>query len=75
MNMPAMQAPGTDLQASPNQLISLYENGLRAFTFWVSDTLYAIDISNVLTISQEMEQIQSLPAQIHNYDVLIHPVF
>ncbi|MCU7835098.1 MAG: chemotaxis protein CheW [gamma proteobacterium symbiont of Taylorina sp.] len=61
--MPTVQEPETELQTSPGQLIPLYKNGLRAFTFWVSDTLYAIDISKVLTISQEMEDIQSLPAQ------------
>ena len=40
-----------------------YANGLIAFTFWVSDTLYAIDISRVLTISQEMGKIRSVPAK------------
>lgn len=61
MNMPAM--PATDLPASNNQMMEQYANGLRAFTFWVSDTLYAIDISRVLTISQEMGNIQTLPAK------------
>lgn len=62
MNMPAMQT--TDLLTSDNQALAQYSNGLRAFTFWISDTLYAIDISKVLTISQEMDNIQSLPAKI-----------
>lgn len=61
MTMPAMQT--TDLQPSANQTMAQYANGLRAFTFWISDTLYAIDISKVLTISQDMENIQSVPAQ------------
>ncbi|MCW8928739.1 MAG: CZB domain-containing protein [Gammaproteobacteria bacterium] len=61
MNMSAMQA--TDLLTSSNQVMEQYSNGLRAFTFWISDTLYAIDISRVLTISQEMGNIQSLPAE------------
>ena len=61
MNMPAMQT--TDLLPSNRQMMAQYANGLRAFTFWVSDTLYAIDISKVLTISQEMGSIQSLPAK------------
>lgn len=61
MTMPAMQS--TDLQTSSNQPLAQYANGLRAFTFWISDTLYAIDISRVLTISQDMENIQSVPAQ------------
>ena len=60
MNMPAMQA--AELLPSNNQIMEQYSNGLRAFTFWVSDTLYAIDIARVLTISQEMSNIQSLPA-------------
>ncbi len=42
---------------------SQYTNGLRAFTFWISNTLYAIDIARVLTISQDMSNIQSLPSQ------------
>jgi len=42
---------------------SAYPNGLRAFTFWVDDTLYAIDIARVLTISQELDNIQNLPAR------------
>ncbi len=61
MNMPATQS--SDLLPSNNHIIEQYKSGLRAFTFWVSDTLYAIDIARVLTISQEMEQIQSLPAE------------
>lgn len=61
MTMPAMQS--TDLLPSNNQIMALYGNGLRAFTFWVSDTLYAIDIARVLTISQEMNSIQSVPAK------------
>ena len=40
-----------------------FSNGLRAFTFWVGDTLYAIDIGRVLTISQELSSIQNLPAR------------
>lgn len=59
--MPAMQS--NNLPASSDQITSGYENGLRAFTFWISDTLYAIDIAKVLTISQETSHIQSLPAQ------------
>jgi len=39
-----------------------YPNGLRCFTFWIFETLYAIDIANVLTISQEIENIQNMPA-------------
>jgi chemotaxis signal transduction protein len=39
-----------------------YSNGLRCFTFWIYETLYAIDISHVLTISQEVENIQNMPA-------------
>lgn len=42
---------------------TVYPNGLRAFTFWVNDTLYAIDIAKVLTISQELAHIQNLPAR------------
>lgn len=61
MTMPAMQT--TDLSTGTSSAIAQYPNGLRAFTFWVSDTLYAIDISKVLTISQEMENIQSLPSE------------
>lgn len=61
MNMPAMQA--TDLLSANSQIMEQYANGLRAFTFWVSDTLYVIDISRVLTISQELGNIQSLPAK------------
>ncbi len=60
MNMSAVQA--SDLPPSTPPLMEQYAQGLRAFTFWVSDTLYAIDISRVLTISQEMGNIQSLPA-------------
>ena len=58
-----MNMPATDLLPSTNHIIEQYSNGLRAFTFWVSDTLYAIDISRVLTISQEMDNIQSVPAE------------
>jgi len=47
---------------SNNNPGSDYPNGLRAFTFWVNDTLYAIDIAKVLTISQELANIQNLPA-------------
>ncbi len=61
MNMSAMQS--NNLPASSDQITSGYKNVLRAFAFWVSDTLHAIDIAKVLTISQEMSQIQSLPAQ------------
>ncbi|WP_198263874.1 CZB domain-containing protein [sulfur-oxidizing endosymbiont of Gigantopelta aegis] len=58
MNMSAVE-----LLPSNHQMMDQYSQGLRAFTFWVSDTLYAIDISRVLTISQEMGNIQSLPAR------------
>ena len=61
MTMPAMQT--SDLQTSNSSAMAQYPHGLRAFTFWVSDTLYAIDISKVLTISQEMGNIQSLPSE------------
>lgn len=61
MTIQAIQA--ADLFSSSNQFMAQYANGLRAFTFWVADTLYAVDISKVLTISQEMDKIQSLPAQ------------
>ncbi len=61
MTMTAMQ---TDtLQPSGQTVFNQYSNGLRAFTFWISNTLYAIDIARVLTISQEMTNIQSLPSQ------------
>jgi len=60
--MPVMQK--TDLQASDNPILEQYSQGLRAFTFWVKNTLYAIDISRVLTISQEMSHIQTLPADV-----------
>lgn len=40
-----------------------YPNGLRAFTFWIDETLYAVDIAKVLTISQELGSIQNVPAQ------------
>ncbi len=53
----------TDLHPPKNQIMEHYKNGLRAFTFWISDTLYAIDIARVLTISQEMGHIQSIPAE------------
>ncbi len=52
MTSPATQA--TASQHSASQIMAHYANGLRAFTFWVSDTLYAIDISKVLTISREL---------------------
>jgi chemotaxis signal transduction protein len=61
MNRTAM--PATDLLPVNSQIMTQYADGLRAFTFWVSDTLYAFDISKVLTISQELEHIQSVPAQ------------
>ncbi|MFK5891671.1 MAG: chemotaxis protein CheW [Pseudomonadota bacterium] len=38
-------------------------DGLRAFTFWILETLYAVDIAKVLTISQELNKIQSMPAK------------
>ncbi len=54
----------TDNNAANNAMEEKdYPNGLRAFTFWIADTLYAVDISNVLTISQDLSNIQSLPAQ------------
>jgi chemotaxis signal transduction protein len=53
----------TDPQSGINNTAAQYAQGLRAFTFWISDTLYAIDISKVLTISQEMENIQSVPSE------------
>jgi chemotaxis signal transduction protein len=65
MNMSAVQAVKATSH-NPNILTPVadkYANGLRAFTFWIADTLYAIDIAKVLTISQEMGKIQSLPAQ------------
>jgi len=58
-----MTMPVTDLPVSDNQTMAQYSRGLRAFTFWISDTLYAIDISKVLTISQDMVNIQSVPAK------------
>jgi chemotaxis signal transduction protein len=58
-----MNMSAAELLPSNHQMMDQYSQGLRAFTFWVSDTLYAIDISRVLTISQEMGNIQSLPAQ------------
>ncbi len=61
MTMTAMQTD--NLQPSASLSPTQYSNGLRAFTFWVSNTLYAIDIAKVLTISQEMDNIQSLPSQ------------
>lgn len=61
MTMPAMQT--TDVPSTANQSQAQYSQGLRAFTFWISDTLYAIDISKVLTISQDMSHIQSVPAK------------
>lgn len=61
MTMTAM--PAADLQSNTDQMMTQYASGLRAFSFWVSNTLYAIDISKVLTISQEMTNIQSVPAQ------------
>ena len=61
MNMSAVQE--TPLSPSTGSIIEQYVHGLRAFTFWVSDTLYAVDIARVLTISQEMKNIQTLPAQ------------
>jgi len=39
-----------------------YPNGLRCFTFWIFETLYAVDISSVLTISQNINNIQNMPA-------------
>ncbi len=62
MNMPVMQK--TDLLPSDNSILEQYTQGLRAFTFWVKNTLYAVDISRVLTISQEMSNIQTLPADV-----------
>ncbi len=40
-----------------------YPEGLRAFTFWIFETLYAVNISKVLTISQDLSHIQNLPAK------------
>ncbi len=34
---------------------------IRAFTFWIGDTLYAINIDQVLTISQDLQNIQTMP--------------
>ena len=51
------------LEPVQNQAADTYPDGLRAFTFWVEETLYAIDISKVLTISQDLSHIQSVPAK------------
>ncbi len=56
MTTTAMQTNPLQSSAQPvssNQYAdgSQYANGLRAFTFWISNTLYAIDIARVLTIS------------------------
>ncbi|MBF0264089.1 MAG: CZB domain-containing protein [Gammaproteobacteria bacterium] len=42
---------------------SYLTTGLRAFTFWITETLYAIDISKVLTISQDLDNIQNIPTK------------
>ena len=39
------------------------KDGLRAFTFWILETLYAVDIAKVLTISQDLNNIQTMPAR------------
>ena len=39
------------------------KDGIRAFTFWILETLYAVDISKVLTISQDLNKIQTMPAR------------
>lgn len=59
MNMPANQTQSHSMPATKAP-----QQAMRAFTFWVADTLYAIDISKVLTISQDVSQIQSLPAKV-----------
>ena len=42
--------------------VDSFPDGLRAFTFWILETLYAVDISKVLTISQDLSKIQSIPS-------------
>ncbi len=52
------------VQSSENSTVKPnYPNGLRAFTFWILKTLYAVDISKVLTISQDLSNIQSVPSK------------
>jgi chemotaxis signal transduction protein len=49
--------------SNSNSNSNSYPNGLRAFTFWIFETLYAVDIGKVLTISQDLSNIQNMPAQ------------
>jgi len=55
MNMTAQSQKNTTLETN-------YPDGLRCFTFWIFETLYAVDIASVLTISQNIENIQNMPA-------------
>ncbi|MFK5985368.1 MAG: chemotaxis protein CheW [Pseudomonadota bacterium] len=55
-----MNNSATSFMASSNE--SNYPQGLRAFTFWIFETLYAVDIAKVLTISQDLSNIQNIPA-------------
>ncbi len=57
-----MNATADDLETNLSNN-NTYPNGLRAFTFWIFETLYAVDIGKVLTISQDLSNIQNMPSQ------------
>lgn len=56
-----MSELATSLESTPADFD--FSEGMSAFTFWINETLYAVEISKVLTISQELANIQTMPSK------------
>jgi chemotaxis signal transduction protein len=63
------------------QLITSSTQTISAFTFYISDTLYAIETENVLSVKAELEDIKPMPVKkrgilgVYKYQEVVVPVF
>jgi len=51
------------IAASNNAIIDVENETLTVFTFWVGDELFAIDIGNILSVTQDMENLLQPPVK------------